>query len=92
MDLSLSLSNTIRKQTVLENTSMTYATLDDAKKRENDLISNKRIAKGETVLEAYEVLSEPISGGMGSFWSVHHTSWNTDLAMNHPQPWFFADM
>ena len=88
---SLSFSNTISKQTVLENTSMTYAALEDAKKRENDAISNERIQNGDRILETYEVTSDAISGGMGSVWRVHHQNWNTDLAMKRPQPRFFAE-
>ena len=88
---SLSLSNTISKQTVLENTSMTYASLEDAKKRENDAISNERIQNGDMILDTYEVTSDAISGGMGSVWRVHHQNWNTDLAMKRPQPRFFAE-
>ena len=88
---SLSFSNTISKQTVLEKTSMTYASLEDAKKRENDAISNERIQNGDMILDTYEVTSDAISGGMGSVWRVYHQSWNTDLAMKRPQPRFFAE-
>ena len=91
MPSTFSLSNEFSKQTVLENTSMTYASLEDAKKREDDAISNERIQNGNRILETYEVTSEAISGGMGSVWRVHHNSWNTDLAMKRPQPRFFAE-
>ena len=91
MSDSLSFSNTISKQTVLEKTSMTYASLEDAKKRENDAISNERIKNGDMILDTYEVTSDAISGGMGSVWRVHHNSWNTDLAMKRPQPRYFAE-
>ena len=51
---------------------------------------NQSINKGDTVLDTYKVESNAIQGGMGSVWRVHHTGWNTDLAMKRPQPQCFA--
>ena len=45
--------------------------------------------KGQTILETYRVDSDPICGGMGAVWRVHHRSWNRDLAMKRPQARFF---
>ena len=46
---------------------------------------------GRLLLGTYRIESDPIHGGMGSVWRVHHTGWNTDLAMKRPQPQMFAD-
>ena len=47
--------------------------------------------KGDTILETYHVESAAIeAGGMGRVWRVHHTSWNTDLAMKQQRAEFFA--
>jgi hypothetical protein len=89
MDLSLSLSNELSKEFGSEKTSITFAIIEDAKRQENDAISNERINRGDVVLETYKVTSDAISGGMGSVWRVHHQGWNTDLAMKRPQPKFF---
>ena len=88
---SLSLSNSISKETKYENTELSTAYFEDLKGRGSDAISNERIQNGDRILETYEVTSDAISGGMGSVWRVHHQSWNTDLAMKRPQPRFFAE-
>ena len=54
-------------------------------------ISDEVIKKGELIQNTYKVMSDPISGGMGSVWRVHHMSWGADLAMKRPQPRFFAE-
>ncbi|MBO4837309.1 MAG: hypothetical protein J5564_06395, partial [Clostridia bacterium] len=46
---------------------------------------------GRLLLGTYRIESDPIHGGMGSVWRVHHTGWNTDLAMKRPQPQMFSD-
>lgn len=43
------------------------------------------IEKGGTVLDLYKVESDPIQGGMGRVFRVHHTGWNVDLAMKQPK-------
>lgn len=57
---------------------------------QEDSLSNEEIKKGDSVLDTYKVLYDPVKGGMGSVWKVHHNSWNTDLAMKRPKPKFFA--
>lgn len=47
--------------------------------------------KGQTILDTYTVESEPIHGGMGSVWRVHHKGWNVDLAMKRPQTKLFRN-
>ncbi|SEP66644.1 Serine/threonine protein kinase [Lachnospiraceae bacterium NE2001] len=46
-------------------------------------------AKGSLLLDTYLVESDPIQGGMGSIWRVHHQNWDTDLAMKRPKKEFF---
>ena len=45
--------------------------------------------KGQTLLDTYTVESDPIHGGMGSVWRVHHNGWNVELAMKRPQAKLF---
>ena len=47
--------------------------------------------KGSLLLETYRVESDPILGGMGSVWRVHHLGWNVSLAMKRPRPEMFTD-
>ena len=47
--------------------------------------------KNSMLLDTYRIESDPINGGMGSVWKVHHTGWDIDLAMKRPQPKMFAD-
>ena len=91
-----SITNTITKDSLDEEMSVFYASLEDAKKRreeggETEQISNEQIQKGDELLETYRVESDAIRGGMGCVWRVHHKNWNTDLAMKRPQPKFFAE-
>ena len=58
---------------------------------QEDSISNEEITKGISLSETYTVISDPIRGGMGSVWKVHHSGWNMDLAMKRPLPKFFAE-
>ena len=93
---SITLSNTLSKIGTDEEMSMVQAAMDDASSRLKDeirlaAISNEQIGKGEPILDTYEVLSDPIHGGMGSVWRVHHKNWNVDLAMKRPQPRYFAE-
>ncbi len=39
--------------------------------------------------ELYDVIGDPIQGGMGSVVRVHHTAWNVDLAMKQPHAHLF---
>ena len=74
MDFStLSISNTLSKDSVDEEMSMFRASMEDARSRladgiEPETISNERIQKGEEILETYRVTSDAIYGGMGSVW------------------------
>ena len=88
---SFSVSNSISMKTAFESDEMTAAYLEELGTRETDAISNERIRKGDRILETYRVVSDAITGGMGSVWRVHHTGWDTDLAMKRPQPKFFAE-
>ena len=53
--------------------------------------SDAPFAKGSILLDTYRIESDPLKGGMGSVWRVHHTGWNVDLAMKRPLPERFAD-
>ena len=91
-----SFSNTLSKGSVWENGSIWNAYQEDAESRLADgvrpeAISNEEIHRGDIILETYRVEDAAIHGGMGSVWRVHHSSWDTDLAMKRPQPRFFAE-
>ena len=90
-----SLSNTASMQSVRESFSGYAAFRHDAGRRgsgqEPASISNEHIGPGDILLDTYRVLSEPVHGGMGSVWKVHHRDWDADLAMKRPQPAFFAE-
>jgi len=45
---------------------------------------------GEVIQNLYEVREVFEGGGMGLVYRVHHTGWNTDLAVKTPRPEFFA--
>ena len=84
-------------ETVLEDDNATAYEDDDATvyETEDDAavdkpLSNEEIVKGGSILDTYTVESNPIHGGMGSVWKVHHKNWNADLAMKRPQPHCFA--
>ena len=51
--------------------------------------SSETYENGQTILDTYTVESDPIHGGMGSVWRVHHNNWNVDLAMKRPQAELF---
>jgi len=85
-----SISNSLSRDSIQED----FSVYDHDKisiKTDRESISNEEITKGDLLLDTYEVISEAISGGMGSVWCVHHNSWNTDLAMKRPKPRFFAE-
>ena len=52
-------------------------------------VSEPSYARGEILLDTYTVASNPIHGGMGSVWRVHHNGWDADLAMKRPQATLF---
>ena len=55
------------------------------------IVSLMSFEKGATILDTYRVESSAIeSGGMGRVWRVHHTGWNTDLAMKQQRAEYFA--
>ena len=87
---SISFSQSVSKEFGNEKTSISELYFEDLDRR-IDAITTEVIEKGNTVLDTYKVLSDAISGGMGSVWRVHHNSWNTDLAMKRPQPRFFTE-
>ena len=94
--LTISISNTISKDSVDEEMSLIRATMEDAENRltegiRQESISNEKIQKDDEILGTYRVTSDAIHGGMGSVWRVHHKNWNVDLAMKRPQPRFFAE-
>ena len=91
MDSSLSLSNSVSKATIYENMELSAAYLADLQNRTDASLSDERIRKGDSILDTYLVLSDEITGGMGSVWRVHHNGWGIDLAMKRPQPRFFAE-
>ena len=39
--------------------------------------------------DTYQIVSDPIYGGMGSVWKVHHKDWDVDLAMKRPKAEYF---
>ncbi len=93
---SISLSNSLSKGSVYESDSICNAYREDALSRLEDgarpeAISNEEIRGGDVILETYTVEDDAVHGGMGSVWRVHHSGWNTDLAMKRPQPRFFSE-
>ena len=92
MDYSVSeLSTSISKEARSEEMSFSRAAYEDSLKRTAVSISNEDIKNRDRILDTYEVMSDPILGGMGSVWRVYHRSWDVDLAMKRPQPRFFAE-
>ena len=59
-----------------------------------DSVQSRSVAvyeKGSMILETYRVEDDAIeAGGMGRVWRVHHTGWNTDLAMKQQRGEYFA--
>jgi hypothetical protein len=43
------------------------------------------IEKGNTIMGLYRIESDPIMGGLGRVFRVHHTGWKVDLAMKQPK-------
>ncbi|MFY1587470.1 protein kinase domain-containing protein [Micromonospora sp. WMMD734] len=41
---------------------------------------------GDRILDLYEVLDEPLAGGMGLVYRVRHPGWDIDLAVKVPRP------
>lgn len=81
----------LSKGSVVEEMSISRASMEDAGTRQDETISNERICRGDCILDTYTVLDDAITGGMGSVWPVHHESWDVDLAMKRPKPVFFAE-
>ena len=50
---------------------------------------NDHYPKGYELSGTYRIESEPIVGGMGNVWKVHHTAWDVDLAMKRPKKILF---
>ena len=88
---SITLSNPLSKADGLEAMSLSFASLKDAADRQEDSITTERLEKGNTILDTYKIISDPISGGMGSVWQVYHEGWKLELAMKRPRPRFFAE-
>ncbi len=47
------------------------------------------IARGQKLLDLYDVESDPIKGGMGAVFRVRHTGWGIDLALKRPHAHLF---
>ena len=90
-DLTGSIDFSLSKRDTNEEMSVTAASLEEAARRTRDAITTERIAKNNTLLNTYTVVSDAISGGMGSVWRVRHQEWDMDLAMKRPHPRFFAE-
>ena len=67
------------------------ATIAEAAAYKEEFLPNDDIQKGNILLDTYRVDSNPIHGGMGSVWRVHHQNWNVNLAMKRPQAKLFAN-
>ncbi len=52
--------------------------------------SNIDFNKGSMLLDTYRIDTDPIQGGMGSVWRVHHQNWDVDLAMKRPKKEYFV--
>jgi len=77
-------SSVAEDATILDNSTLADgapASHEAHAQRDNPLI----IEKGGTILDLYKVESDPIQGGMGRVFRVHHTGWNVDLAMKQPK-------
>ena len=61
MDSSISLSNSVSKETNYENTELSAAYFEDLKSRKSDVISDERIREGDLILDTYLVTSGEIS-------------------------------
>ena len=66
MEESLNFSQSLSKESLWEDMSLSAAALKDAAGHSQEAISNEQIHKGDEIWETYSVVSEPISGGMGS--------------------------
>ena len=91
-----SISASFSRNELNEEMSMSFASRGDAQsriseKQTDDSISNERICRDDDLLGTYKVISDPIEGGMGSVYCVHHKSWNIDLAMKRPKARFFTE-
>lgn len=84
---SESLSVNISKDTVQERLSEPIPENRKTAKKTDpgiDSISGERITNGIVIQGTYKVISDPIRGGMGCVYRVHHTGWDVDLAMKRP--------
>ena len=92
-----SISQSISKFDEFEKTSETDTPVSDVPGKTpgivppRDSITTEVIRKDTPILDTYVVVSDAVTGGMGSVWKVHHNSWNTDLAMKRPKPKYFAE-
>ncbi len=91
-----SVSISMSKHAPDEEMSMSFGSMQDASARmadalKNESISNERISRSTPLLDTYMVMSDPIEGGMGSVYRVHHMAWDMDLAMKRPKARFFAE-
>ena len=84
MDFTESISFSIPKENQVEGMSVAAASIEDAAVQAQDSIATERLGRNDTVMGTYKVVSEPISGGMGSVWRVHHVGWDVQLAMKRP--------
>lgn len=77
------LNTVLEADSTIAETNHTGRTTNDSNNSFSD--ANIPIEKGSTILELYNVESEPIMGGMGQVFRVHHMGWNVDLAMKQPK-------
>ena len=76
--------------TIFEDT-VAWAAIAEAATRKGEILSNDDIQKDSILMGTYRVDSNPIHGGMGSVWRVHHQNWSVDLAMKRPQAKLFSN-
>ena len=67
------------------------AAIAEAVAHKGEALSNDDIQKDSILMDTYRVDSNPIHGGMGSVWRVHHQNWSVDLAMKRPHAKLFVN-
>lgn len=78
-------NSTIDGTQPIHNVTIEKSTIVDAKS------SDVSIEKGGIILNLYNVESDPLVGGMGKIFRVHHTGWNVDLALKQPKQELFQN-
>ena len=98
-ELMAELEKQARERMKFSETDPAATAYEDSEKTvpEDSIVSEKPVSergsgvyeKGQTLLDTYTVESDPIHGGMGSVWRVHHNGWKVELAMKRPQAKLF---